>query len=147
MVDVTGSLDKRQLEVLRWIGDGCPDGAMIGHTYKTTAVALQGRRLVTVSKRRGVWSAALTSRGQFYLQNGCHPEEATTRPAARQTPIASSPAAGGHAATAAQSVRARRSPPLDPTVGEAKALIRRLQSAGGELRIDDPDSETRARYR
>jgi len=34
-------LNDRQLEVLRWVGDGCPDGVMEGYSYKTTAVALE----------------------------------------------------------------------------------------------------------
>jgi hypothetical protein len=40
MVDYTSALNARQVEVLSWIADGCPDGVMTGHTYKTTAVAL-----------------------------------------------------------------------------------------------------------
>ncbi len=120
---------------------------MAGHTYKTTAVALQGRRLVAVSKRHGVWSATLTSQGEFYLKNGRHPDHATTVSVPRPAPSTTSTAIEPQSATAPKSVPARQAAPLEPTVSEAAALIRRLQSEGGELRIDDPDSETRARYR
>src|ERR1700685_1972182 len=58
---------------MRWIGDGCPPNVMEGHMYKTSAVALQWRRLVTVSGRKGVWSADLTSAGRHYLDPGSFP--------------------------------------------------------------------------
>jgi hypothetical protein len=48
MGDVRGALNERQLAVLRWIRDGCPAGVMTGYTYKTTALALQGRRMAVV---------------------------------------------------------------------------------------------------
>ncbi|WP_161849191.1 hypothetical protein [Frankia sp. ACN1ag] len=40
MVDLRAPLNARQLEVLRWINDGCPDGVMDGHSHKVTASAL-----------------------------------------------------------------------------------------------------------
>jgi hypothetical protein len=42
-------------------------------TYKTTAVALQGRRLVIVSRKGGVWTAATTEAGDHYLRHGTYP--------------------------------------------------------------------------
>jgi hypothetical protein len=33
----------RQVEVLPWIGEGCPDGVWRHSTYKTTAYALASR--------------------------------------------------------------------------------------------------------
>jgi hypothetical protein len=62
-----------QLEVLRWIADGCPAGVMTGFTYKTTAVALQNRHLAKVS-RRGGWHAVLTDDGRYYLEHGAYPD-------------------------------------------------------------------------
>lgn len=62
-----------QLEVLRWIGDGCPDGRWQGHTYKTIASALASRRLVTISKKGGQWRAELLSAGTYYLEHGDYP--------------------------------------------------------------------------
>ncbi len=69
-VDLYGPLNARQEAVLRWISEGCPDGVMDGFTHKTTAVALQNRRLVTVSRKGGVWRAELTDAGRFYLKHG-----------------------------------------------------------------------------
>jgi len=42
-------------------------------TYKTTAVALQGRRLVTVSRKGGVWAAVTAAAGDHYLRHGNYP--------------------------------------------------------------------------
>lgn len=71
MIDM-GFLDKplnaSQLAVLRWIAEGCPDGVMQGHAHKTSAVALQSRRLVKISRRGGVWTAQITEAGHAYLQ-------------------------------------------------------------------------------
>lgn len=57
-------------------------------TYKTTAVALQGRRLVIVSRKGGVWTATTTEAGDHYLRHGTYP--ADTRPS-RQHSTASTP--------------------------------------------------------
>jgi hypothetical protein len=57
-------LNYRQLEVLRWISDGCPDGRWNDFSYKTMANALEWRGLVAVSKRGGVWTASILPAGQ-----------------------------------------------------------------------------------
>lgn len=67
-------LNTRQVEVLQWIADGCPDHIWPDFTYKHTAVALQGRRLAKVSKRGG-WHAEITDDGLFYLAHGEYPGE------------------------------------------------------------------------
>jgi hypothetical protein len=59
-----------QVSVLRWIAAGCPDGVMEGDTYKTTAVALQNRNLVRISKGQGRWVATVLPDGQYYLDHG-----------------------------------------------------------------------------
>jgi hypothetical protein len=93
-----GYLDKplnaRQLEVLRWIGDGCPDGVMHGQAHKTSAVALQNRRLELIS-RRGVWAAQITEAGHAYLETGhlparLPPSSAKTSKATKSEPAARS---------------------------------------------------------
>jgi hypothetical protein len=66
-------LNARQLEVLRWIGDRCPDEVMRGHAHKTSAVALQSRLLVKISRREGVWTAQITEAGHAYLEVGHFP--------------------------------------------------------------------------
>ena len=67
-------VNARQLDVLRWVADGCPDGVMTDFSYKTTAVALRNRRLLKVSKRGG-WHAELTDDGRHYLEHGGYPDE------------------------------------------------------------------------
>jgi len=61
-------LNARQVEVLQWIADGSPDGVIEGHAFKVTAVALQNRRLVTISKKGGIWRADVTESGVHYLK-------------------------------------------------------------------------------
>jgi hypothetical protein len=89
MPRVFAPLNARQFDVLRWIADGCPKDVMQGHTYKTTAVALQGRRLVEVSKRGGQWQATITDAGVHYLAHNTYlaapPERGRQR---RATPSA-----------------------------------------------------------
>ena len=64
VVSRSALISARQVEFLRTIADGCPDGVMTGHSYKTTAKALQGRRLVTAGLSRGAWRAELTDAGR-----------------------------------------------------------------------------------
>jgi len=66
-------LNERQVEVLRWISDGCPNGRWTNSSYKTTTAALEWRGLVTVFKRGGIWSAAILPAGTEYLATGNYP--------------------------------------------------------------------------
>jgi hypothetical protein len=63
------TLTQRQIDVLRWIGDGCPDGMMVeeGFPERITAGALRNRSLVTTKGRGSTWSAAITAAGGEYL--------------------------------------------------------------------------------
>lgn len=139
-------LNPRQVEVLRWIGDSCPDSIMTGHSHKITARALHGRRLVDISKRNGLWSATLTDAGQYYVKHGDFPStlptgkpsqastqrpkekpaasEATTRSHAQNEDTA---AVGYHVSTARRSQTSRRSP--------AAQLVTEVVAAGGVLDI------------
>jgi hypothetical protein len=67
-------LNTRQLDVLRWISDGCPDGRWTDCTYKTTANSLENRRLVTVTKKGG-WNATIDPAGVYYLRHGDYPSD------------------------------------------------------------------------
>ncbi|MEW2426547.1 hypothetical protein AB0877_00895 [Micromonospora sp. NPDC047644] len=141
MVDIAAPLKSHQVEVLRWVEAGCPDADMPGDGAKHTARALQGRRLVTVSRRDGRWSAALTERGRYYLDNGRYPAVGGTAMATvRIFPESSS--------TQAASSGKGRQPTARPSViQEATALIERLQTDGGTVVVSDPDTDTRASYR
>ena len=79
-------ITSRQLDVLRWIGDGCPPGRWIDETHKASAQALASRGLAQVGRPKstgGAWSATLTEAGRYYLDHGRYP--AANRPAVRAT--------------------------------------------------------------
>lgn len=63
------TLTQRQVEVLRWIGGGCPDGVMVeaGRPERITAGALRKRGLVTTTGRGPTWSGSITDAGVEYL--------------------------------------------------------------------------------
>jgi hypothetical protein len=142
-------LNARQVEVLQWIAEGSPDGVMKGHTFKVTAVALQNRRLVTISKKGGVWRADATDSGTYYLKHGEHPPTSGQQPGGSRmsaraegiqrrspTQVAGSPSDVNDRSTA----RAPRLPkPLSPT----EQLIANLVENGGEVHVGAP---LRAKY-
>lgn len=64
-----------QVELLRWVADGCSEGKWQGHSYKTTANALAGRRLIKVSKKGGGWTAELLPAGEHYLAHNDYPPD------------------------------------------------------------------------
>lgn len=66
-------LSARQLEVLRWLEDGCPDRDWPDETHKHSARALQSRGLASVGRKNKVWTASITESGRFYLEHGCYP--------------------------------------------------------------------------
>jgi hypothetical protein len=58
-------LTQKQIDVLRWIKDGCPVGVYEdGHEHRIVARALERRGLVTISGRGATWIAAITEAGQ-----------------------------------------------------------------------------------
>lgn len=140
-------LSDRQVEVLRWINDGCPDGRWSDFTFKTTANALASRRLVIISKRGGVWSAAMLPAGEHYLAKGTYPQghwskkhrvhqEEPARPAVvAQRPVTSQPE--GSDATP----RVKKPAPLDGLTPTRK-LVKDIVEAGGILEIDTKDDKT-----
>lgn len=142
-------LNERQVDVLRWIGDGCPDGRWTDFTFKTTATALASRRLVTVSKRGGTWSAAILPAGEHYLANSVypqrhwerrrHPQQDTVHLRVRGLAEARRPVADSPGGTVTQV--AKKSAPseeLTPT----RQLLKRIVDAGGILELDTKDDST-----
>ncbi|QIM18663.1 hypothetical protein G7066_08665 [Leucobacter coleopterorum] len=131
-------VNDRQVEVLRWIADGCPSGqwAEGENAPKISAAALKSRGLATVTGHGKTWTATITDTGKYYLEHGAYPPGAEL------------------AATIVPANRVRRStmPGLDlsegasATLAEAKVLIKRLQSEGPVI-FADPDESIRARYR
>ncbi|WAC90185.1 hypothetical protein [Mycobacterium sp. Aquia_213] len=116
---------------------------------KTTANVLAYRRLATVSKRGGVWSAAILAAGEYYLANGHYPPghfarrrgdqhvglDTPTKPAvvAKRpvTPIAPDTHVG-------QSKDKTPPEALTPT----RKLMKAIVEAGGHLEIGTTDDET-----
>ncbi|CAI7978113.1 conserved hypothetical protein [Frankia sp. Hr75.2] len=129
MVDLRAPLNARQLEVLRWIGDGCPDGAMKDHTYKTSAVAMDWRGLVTVSKKGGVWRATVTDSGHYYLEHGGFPPPgAVPAPAPRRPELP--------VATPAPKPKAKPTVSKPPNPPVTDQLVAAVITAGGVLTVD-----------
>lgn len=71
------TLNDAQLRVLQWVADGADLDNPPTETFKTSAPALKARGLVTLDKRRGHWSIAITEAGRFYLEHGRHPDATT----------------------------------------------------------------------
>lgn len=69
-------LNTAQVEVLRWIADGCPDRQWPNSSYKLTAVALANRGLASVRRHRKTWTAMITEAGEYYLAHGRQPPRA-----------------------------------------------------------------------
>lgn len=78
------TVNARQLEVLTWIVDGCPEGVMSGVDHKTTAKALQRRRLVVVSGKGEAWSAKATDGGKYFVKHRHYPAGHWSAGAGRQ---------------------------------------------------------------
>jgi hypothetical protein len=143
VVNLSAPIGAHQVEILRWIADGCPDGVMTGYSYKTTAKALQGRRLVTAGVQGGAWRAELTDAGRHYLEHGCYPPGLCREPPSRDgRPVG----AARDRFTAARSPAVARPPgPPEPagpaarvrTIDELAAeLVARVVAAGGVLDVD-----------
>ncbi|WP_147376259.1 cell envelope integrity protein TolA [Micromonospora radicis] len=129
------SLNERQLDLLRRINGGDDLSGPDGVVYRRSARALQDRNLVTVTRKAGVWRACSTDAGRFYLEHGHHPDHPDHRASLPRSDEA--PAPGGIAGGASSADLLR----------SARVLLDRLQHEGGMVRIESPDSGTRARYR
>ena len=93
-------MTQRQVDVLRWIGDSCPDGVMVeaGRPERITAGALRNRGLVTTTGRGPTWSGSITDAGIDYLARVDGPNPPIPREPGRsgtQTLIDEIVAAGG----------------------------------------------------
>jgi hypothetical protein len=136
---VFSALNARQFEVLRWIADGCPADVVEGYSHKTTAVALQSRRLVNISKRGGVWRAVVTDAGAYYLQHGKYCTTTETGRAPNPDPPRPAPSLDiqppQHPRTVPQAVRPKVPSPTEQLISEL--------AASGEVKVSGPD---RAKY-
>ena len=129
-------LNQRQQAVLERVAAGDDLSTADGIPLRTCARALQRRRLVDVTRRRGIWRAAITDAGRFYLAHGHHPDH----PAHRPPPPATTPPT----MTAATRAGAQ---PATAVMALAQRLLDELTAGDGLVRIEQPDPPTRARYR
>lgn len=131
------TVNARQLDVLQWIIAGRPQGVMADTSYKATAIALQGRRLVKVTKKRGAWKAQATEAGQYFAEHGAYPighwttTSGTTR-AQTMPPLANAPAPANRSAPASEERKVTARRPVDQ-------LITDIVTAGESLNVDDYD--------
>jgi hypothetical protein len=77
-------LNEKQVALLRWIGDGCPNGVMSDDSHRISTAALRNRGLATTSGRGLAWTAKLTPAGAEYLANLDPPK--VDEPAASKPP-------------------------------------------------------------
>jgi hypothetical protein len=68
------TLTQQQLDVLRWVADGCADGVMEGYSHRISAAALRGRGLVNTSGRDETWTATITPAGRDHLEHAQGPD-------------------------------------------------------------------------
>lgn len=146
-------LNSRQFDVLTWIRDGCPEGRWNNFTYKTVAVALQSRRLVTVSKRGGCWTATMLPAGLHYLAAGDYPQAHwQSRPGRISAGIepGAIAASKGPEPSSLPPVRwptPRRSPSAHPPDGltPTRKLLKDIIDGGGILERNSEDDKTNYR--
>jgi len=119
---------------------------MDGYTHKTTALALQNRKLVVVSKKSGTWSAEVAPRGHHYLQHGTYPDagaaDGSSRPKSR---FENCPGAADtqtrspdRSSRIERSTSLARRPSAKPVrrLSVTEQLIADVIAAGGELHVE-----------
>ncbi|OBH59003.1 hypothetical protein A5687_21320 [Mycobacterium mantenii] len=131
-------LNGRQLAVLRWVSEGCPEGRWTNFSFKTSAAAVEWRGLVSVSKRGGMWRATVTPAGTHYLANGNYPVGHKLH---RVRPPR---AAGRDSGRTAPKPRPKPNAPAEqkPT----HRLLKEIVDAGGLLQRDLTDDDTNYRH-
>ncbi|MFI5614045.1 helix-turn-helix domain-containing protein [Amycolatopsis sp. NPDC051903] len=75
-----------QVELLRWLADGCPERDWPDHTHKTTIRALHSRGLAKITRKRKIWAATITERGRYYLSHGRYPPAIASHATATDPP-------------------------------------------------------------
>ena len=131
-------LSDRQVNVLQWIADGCPDREWPDESHKLSARALESRGLARVRRKAKHWHAVLTEDGQHYLDHGRYPEPQQPESAPALSPAGPGQAAGRAATTTARrAVRRATSSQERNSLRAARARIAR-QAAHPSLLKDIP---------
>src|SRR5215211_3409958 len=125
-------LNDKQVRVLRWVADGCPDGVMHGDSHKLSAAALRSRGLVRTSGRGPRWRAEITEHGRSWLANPPAPKPA--RPRAK-APVREAESAG------------EQGPGNTSSRLKTEQLVAAVIDAGGVLRLSDETAHGGVDYR
>ncbi|MDR3359364.1 MAG: hypothetical protein LBO20_01640, partial [Bifidobacteriaceae bacterium] len=114
MNDRHALLNQVQIDVLRWIEAGCPDGVYADWSHRVTARVLHNRGLAIVRGHGAGWSATITDSGAHYLKHGTY-LEAKPSPGGSSVEDKAPPSRANRGAT-------RQSPPnlRKPRVGKVK---------------------------
>lgn len=78
-------VNEKQYEVLQWVGENCREARWTNDSYKLSAIALQNRGLLRVSKQGG-WRAELTDTGRYYLEHRSYPGEIAAKRSPAKVP-------------------------------------------------------------
>ncbi len=141
-------LTAQQLALLRWIGDGCPEGVWPDHSHKAFMRVLETRALASTRRWYGKWGAVLLPAGRYYLEHGIYPDEESPRSGETAASVRSVPES---VATAKTQSAGRVSPvPRRPKSNAARVnlsrqLVNDIVAAGGTLRIAQDIYDQKAR--
>lgn len=116
------------MEVLRWVVEGCPQRDWPNETHKTSAVALQNRRLVTVSRKNGAWKAVATDAGRYFAEHGTYPPGHWPEPAATASARTTRPGVQAKP-TPQRRVSAKR--PVEQMLDDLTAALTNSDGLGG----------------
>ena len=118
-------LSNKQMDVLQWIADGCPERDWVDFSHRISARSLTNRGLVKVRGHGPTWTAEMTEAGQAFL-SGARDDRPALEVQGRRRPQQS-------AAT--------------PLGISGHDLLSQLIEAGGRLTVENPASDVRAAYR
>lgn len=138
-------LTERQVEVLRWIGDGCPARDWPDEGHKVMARAMTYRGLADVRRKHKVWTATITDAGRYYLDHG-HP---LTRPASEPGPERDLRPRRGRLRQAAEpkvNFRQQRAVPDEPRLDATARAIRRVAARPKPAGVVQRTREIRGTY-
>lgn len=131
-------LSDRQVNVLQWIADGCPDREWPDESHKLSARALESRGLARVRRKDKHWHAVLTGDGQHYLDYGRYPEPQQPEPVPAPRLVEAGHSPGRDAIAAARrAVRIATSSQERSSLSAARARVAR-QAAHPSLLKDIP---------
>jgi hypothetical protein len=63
------TLNGKQVDLLRWVRDGCPEGVYGDDHHRISAAALRRRGFLSISGRGSSWHADLTVAGRDYMDS------------------------------------------------------------------------------